>query len=97
MEAQLIKDVAEMKAGIQYIKEKVDKVERTVDSIKEKDDEQDREIAKLNQFVVRYDTREETMDDISRKRYMSNRIWYAFYTALFTALNLGIEILFRKG
>jgi len=81
-------DFAEFKSDIKYIKQSIDEIK---DKVKEHDDR----ISSLEKNKVATEAVDRYKKSESEQLYRSARMWYVLLMVIFTALNIGIEIVLR--
>jgi len=81
-------DFAEFKSDIKYIKQSIDEIK---DKVKEHDDR----ISSLEKNKVAIEAVDRYKKSESEQLYRSARMWYVLLMVIFTALNIGIEIVLR--
>jgi cell division septum initiation protein DivIVA len=81
-------DFAEFKSDIKYIKQSIDEIK---DKVKEHDDR----ISSLEKNKVAIEAVDRYKKSESEQLYRSARTWYVLLMIIFTALNIGIEIVLK--
>ena len=81
-------NIAEFRGDIKYIKQ-------SIDEIKDKIKEHDERISSLEKNKVAIEAVDKYKKSESEQLYRSARTWYVLLMIIFTALNIGIEIVLR--
>ena len=81
-------DIAEFKSDIKYIKQSIDEIK---DKVKEHDDR----ISSLEKNKVATEAVDRYKKSENEQLYRSVKMWYVLLMIIFTALNIGIEIVLR--